>query len=419
MFLCRNKNLNMKKISVVIVLFLPILLFAGNNDGSDVLKTYTTAVTSWIPTITSVAYKLFFIFAFFALVLEFGFKLLNNDIELGSIFASLVKIILIFGLFQAFIDWQWLYVIFSSFDKLGDTVNVSAGVSVKVSADTLTDSAYELMKAITKNVSWYRVDVYFIGLIAIISIVWLSVELITTYIKFLIMWAISPLFLAMGVFNHTRQWALSAITATISVSLEYMLIKLVIGLSLSTINIYAKKATSSDGSLFSLLIIVLIIFGLTKMVHGIVSSMFSGHLGANNNSGFQAAKQSAQAAMGGLVGGAMGAYSQIKNASNPSVNTSQSSQSTSGNLAQSEKSKKSKVASVAVGAMAGAISGGVKGAFGYSTYNAGNKSGKGVANMFGFSDNSNNDNDSSSKDRNGFDTSLINNDNLNGEIKPS
>ena len=101
------------------------------------------------------------------------------------------------------------------------------------------------------------------------------------------------------------------------------------------------------------------------MVHGIVSSMFSGHLGANNNSGFQAAKQTAQATMGGLVGGAMGAYSQIKNASSPSANTSQSSQSTSGN--------------------------------------------------------SNKDNDSSSKDRNGFDTSLINDDSssMSGEIKPS
>ena len=408
----------MKKISVVIVLFLPILLFAGSNDGSAVLKTYTTAVTNWIPVVTEVAYKLFYFFALFSLILEFGFKFLNNDIELGSIASSLIKIILIFGLFKAFIDWQWLYVIFDSFNTLGDKINTSAGISTKVSADTLTDSAYELMKTISKEVNWYRIDVYFIGLIAIIAIIWLSVELITSYVKFLIMWAISPLFLAMGVFSHTRQWALSAITAIVSAALEYMLIKLVIGLSISVIKIYAKKAVSSDGSLFTLLTIVLIIFGLTKMVHGIVSSMFSGHLGANNISGFQAAKQTAQAAMGGLVGGAMGAYSQIKNASSPSANTSQSSQSTSGNSAQSQKAK---VASVIGGAIAGAMSGGVKGAFGYSTYNVGNKSGKGVANIFGFSANSNKDNDSSSKDRNGFDTSLINDDSssMSGEIKPS
>ena len=218
----------MKRLLMIFLLtMVPVLAMAGNNQGSTVLSTYSHAITSWIPVMQKSAYWLFGTLALIAFVLEFGFKLLNNDIELGSVMASLIKIILIFGLFKAFMDWQWIYEIFRSFQILGDKANAAAGVSTKVSIDTLTDSAFELMGAITDAGSWFHpadsLALFFIGFIAVIAIVWLGVELLTTYIKFLIMWALSPLFLSLGVLNHTRNWALSAITATMGVALEYML----------------------------------------------------------------------------------------------------------------------------------------------------------------------------------------------------
>ena len=188
----------MKRLLMIFLLtMVPVLAMAGNNQGSTVLSTYSHAITSWIPVMQKSAYWLFGTLALIAFVLEFGFKLLNNDIELGSVMASLIKIILIFGLFKAFMDWQWIYEIFRSFQILGDKANAAAGVSTKVSIDTLTDSAFELMGAITDAGSWFHpadsLALFFIGFIAVIAIVWLGVELLTTYVKFMIMWALSPL----------------------------------------------------------------------------------------------------------------------------------------------------------------------------------------------------------------------------------
>jgi P-type conjugative transfer protein TrbL len=413
----------MKKIFATFILIVPILAIAGNNEGSAVLSTYTHAITSWIPVMQKSAYWLFGTLAFIAFVLEFGFKLLNNDIELGSVMASLIKIILIFGLFKAFMDWQWIYEIFRSFQILGNKANAAAGVTTQVSVDTLTDSAFELMGAITDASSIFHpadsLALFFIGFVAVIAIIWLGVELLTTYVKFLIMWSLSPLFLALGVLNHTRQWALSAITATMGVALEYMLIKLVIGLSISTVKDYAKKAMDDDGSLFSLLIMALLISGLARMVHGIASSMFSGQPGANSSSGFQAARTATMAAAAGLVGGGMAAYSQVKEAA-------AAGDSRGGG-------KASTFAKVAAGAAAGATSGAIKGSLGFHTHNAGQKSGAAIGAglnkaMSAMSSTANksskpsdvSDTSSSTKDRNGFDTSLLKSDSgdsSTGEIK--
>jgi len=408
-----------KRLLMIFLLMVPVLAMAGNNQGSTVLNTYSHAITSWIPVMQKSAYWLFGTLALIAFVLEFGFKLLNNDIELGSVMASLVKMVLVFGLFQAFLDWQWIYVIFDSFQTLGDKANAAAGVSTKVSIDTLTDSAFELMGAITDAGSWFHpadsLALFFIGFIAVIAIVWLGVELLTTYVKFLIMWALSPLFLSLGVLNHIRNWALSAITATMGVALEYMLIKLVIGLSISTIKDYAKKAMEDDGSLFSLLIITLLISGLARMVHGIASSMFSGQPGANSSSGFQAARTATMAAAAAAVGGGMAAYSQVKEAA---AADSQGSGGGSGGGG----GRASTFAKVAAGAAAGAVSGGVKGSLGFHTHSAGQKSGKAMAAGLGKAmsamssaggssskkaDSASGGSSASTKDRNGFDTSLL------------
>jgi len=368
----------MKRLLMIFLLMVPVLAVAGNNEGSAVLSTYSHAITSWIPVMQKSAYWLFGTLALIAFVLEFGFKLLNNDIELGSVMASLIKMILIFGLFKAFLDWQWIYVIFDSFQTLGDKANAAAGVSTKVSVDTLTDSAFELMGAITDASSIFHpadsLALFFIGFVAVIAIIWLGVELLTTYIKFLIMWSLSPLFLALGVLNHTRQWAMSAITATMGVALEYMLIKLVIGLSISTIKDYAKKAMDDDGSLFSLLIMALLISGLARMVHGIASSMFSGQPGANSSSGFQAARTATMAAAAAAVGGGMAAYSQVKEAAAAGEGGRGSDGSSTGGGGRAPT-----FAKVAAGAAAGAMSGGIKGSLGFHTHHAGQKTGKAVA----------------------------------------
>lgn len=410
---------------------------ANDNAGSDVLKTYSGAIIDWIPVMQDSAYWLFGTLALIALVLEFGFKLLNNDIEFGSLAASLIRMMLIFGLFKAFLDWQWIYEIFRSFQLLGDKANAAAGISTKVSIDDLTDAAYELLGAMTDAGSWFHpmdsLALFLIGFVAVLSIIWLGVELLTTYVKFLILWALSPLFLALGVLNHTRQWALSAITAAMGAALEYMLIKLIIGLSIATVKDYAAKAMENDGSLFSLLIMTLLISGLARMAHGIASSMFSGHLGANNSAGFQAAKAVAGgAAAGAAKGAAGGGYAAVKAAA------------AAGGGGGGIKGAARMAGTALSGAAGGAMAGAAQGAFGKTHEKTGQASGvvaskaaAGIVNAAkdklagggssgGTQSSSGTTAGSSNKDRYGFDQNLLkdgksdsSSSSMTGEVKPS
>jgi len=406
----------MKKIIILALIFIPILLLAKNNDGSTLLNTYTNATTAWYPVFEKNALYLFSALAGIAFVLEISWIALQSNFEIGSIFAPLIKIILIFGIFLAFIQGHFLDSVFNSFINLGKQANSAAGVTTIVSIDTLIDSAYELLAAISDAQSIFKpVDSIFLGIIGIIAAIavgWLGVELLMSYVKWLIMITISPLFLALGVLPYTRNYAMSTIQATISVSIEYMLIKLVIGLSILTIKDNAEKAMKDDGSLFTLLMLTLMLFGLTKMVHGIASSFTSGHMAGNSNAGAHIGKNMAMGAAAGAVGGAMAAHSTIKEAAASSGQGGSSSfKSSAMNFMKSTAS-----------AGAGAVSGAAKGGAGFSIHSAGQKTGSFIGGSVGLG-NANVkghtlDNESN-KDRSGFDMSQLNNNSLSGDISPS
>ncbi|GEM_PF-4048720 len=291
----------------------------------------------------------------------------------------------------------------SSFSILADRANAAAGVSTVISVDHLTDSAYLILGTIGENQSfWHPVDSIILGLIGLMAaggVLFLALRLVATYVKFLITVYASVLFFAFGAMQTTRHIAVNAIFAMLRAGTEYMLIKLIIGLSIANIISYVPKAMMSYGSLVALLIMVLLIGALAQMVHGLVEGWFSG-MGAQTSD--HAASVLKGAAAGAAVGAAVGAaggaaaglssvkaaaaaaetknsMESVKSATGAGSSTAEQNGKGTQKTGNFKKTKAS--ATVASSAAAGALSGAVKGLTGFSTHGAGRKSGAAVASM--------------------------------------
>ena len=166
-----------------------------------------------------------------------------------------------------------------------------------------------------------------------------------------------------------------------------------------------------------------------------VDSYFNGHGGGDNNAGVAMAQRfvsnTLREASNGLTNGTKAGYSAITKAN--SANSSKS-------LGSKAFGAMKTMGGMVVGATFGATVGGIKGAVGANSYNNGYGSGsfsatalngatkadqKGIDSISELSgkatESITGNNPLSSKDRNGFDTSLINDDSssMSGEIKPS
>ena len=364
----------MKKI-ILLFLIATVCIFASNNQGSATLATYKIGSSAWYPIFKQASLYLFAALATIELVIVFGMKAAKGDIEFVSVIGELIKITLIFGLFKIFYaNPAWMDAIFQGFSTLGNQANAAAGASTIISIDDLTDSAAELLAAINENQSWWKpadsIVLGLIGLIAALTILFLGIELLVTYVKFLVYLNLSVLFFAFGALGYTRQWAYNAVTNIIKSGVEYMLVKLIIGLSIANIKTQAPIAMSKEGSLFALLITVLMIFGLIRMIHPIVESFFSGAGAANSGSLGGMAKGAMMGAGVGAVGGGAAAIAQIKDA-----NSAADAVGTPG------VGKAKGAAGIAGGAMAGMATGLAKGGFGFNTNSAGGASGGKVGAM--------------------------------------
>lgn len=353
------------------LLISPIIIYAdGNNLGSTTLNTYKIGASNWYPIFKQASLWLFVSLATIELVIVFGMKALKGELEITGIFVELIRLTLLFGLFSAFYaNPAWMDAIFQGFSTLGNQGNVAAGVSTVVSIDTLTDSAAELLSAINENQSWWKpadsIILGLIGLIAALTILFLGIELLVTYVKFLLYLNLSVLFFAFGAFAHTRQWAYNAVVNIIKSGIEYMLIKLVIGLAITNIKTQAPLAMKSEGSLFALLITVLMIFGIIKMIHGVSESFFSGQGTSNSGSMSGMAQGAMMGATTGATGGASAALAQVKAAN-----------SVADAAGTSRVGKARTTGGAIAGGFAGAATGIAKGAFGFNTNSVGGYTGQ-------------------------------------------
>ena len=214
----------------------------------------------------------------------------RGEMELGGIVATFMRIFLIFGIFYGligipnlFIDW------FNSFNLLATQANTAAG-GTAVHAANLFAAADQIFHLAIDNFSLFSfgksMALILASFLAAILLVLLSIELLITILKFYFTLYINIIMMGFAALQQTRHWAINGVTSLLKIGLELLMIKLIIGLSITTIMQFANNASNNDNqSLIYLVILVLSLFSLAKMVHSMVESFFTGFAANNSNFG--------------------------------------------------------------------------------------------------------------------------------------
>ena len=284
-----------KTIIVLIFLLLPLYLEATTVPATqsptlydDIVDSFIASANQWQPIFQNLGYRIFATLAAIQIVLELGLMAARGEIELGGILATFIRMMLIFGIFYGligtpnfFIDW------FNSFNLLADQANTASG-GTAIHAANLFAAADQIFHLAIDNFSLFdfgkSMALILAAFLAGILLVLLSIELLITILKFYFTLYINIIMMGFSALQQTRQWAINGVTNLLKTGLELLMIKLIIGLSITTIMQFANNASNNDNqSLIYLVILVLSLFSLAKMIHPMVESFFMGY-SANNSS---------------------------------------------------------------------------------------------------------------------------------------
>jgi type IV secretion system protein TrbL len=403
---------------------------------SDIMNMIKVPIEHWHGQFVNVAWSIWGSLALIEVVLLFGMKFLKGDFEFGSVAADMIRIVLVFGFFS------WL--IYSTYD-LRKILSGYTWMAQHVGGGLDVDNAFKkiinmVIKLWKKASVWKPGEAIMLVAIIITSLGVFAVligQIIKNFVFSLISVYGSSLFFAFGSFSHSRQYAINALVNIFRYGAKYLMMLLVVDLGL----IILGSALSSDAKIMDLamtLFAVIVIKEIAEGAEGFVDGIFNGMGGSGNSviSGYMQRSQAVvqQAAVGaasGLAKGAAGGgYAAAKAAAAAGEGGSRMA-----NIGRA-------AGAGLAGAMGGAATGAVKGAFGKTNEKTGQLTGistskvaggvakagfsvaKGAVNLATGSNNKagseNGGSSSSTKDRNGFDTSLLKSDSggsSSGEIK--
>jgi len=290
-------NRELQTIAIVLIILLPLNLLATSVPATqdptlydDIVDSFIASANQWQPIFQNLGYRIFVALAAIQIVLELGFMAARGEIELGGVVATFMRMFLIFGIFYGligtpnfFINW------FNSFNLLADQANSAAG-GTAVHAANLFAAADQIFHLAIDNFSLFSfgksMALILASFLAGILLVLLSIELLITILKFYFTLYINIIMMGFAALQQTRQWAINGITNLLKIGLELLMIKLIIGLSITTIMQFANDASNNDNqSLIYLVILVLSLFSLAKMIHPMVESFFTGYSSSNSNFG--------------------------------------------------------------------------------------------------------------------------------------
>ena len=343
------KNIAQRTLLSLLVLVLPILSYAApiaadTSPGmlDQIIDGFKSSAGAWEGTFQQIAKRIFFFLAAVTVAIELGTMAAKNELEIGGVAVTLGKIMLISGIFWAALGapeyfLQWL----NSFLTLADRANAAAGVP-NLSVGTMIVEATNLLKyAVSHSSMWdigEAIMLFFLSLIASYYIAMIAVEYVMTVVKFHFILYMNIVALAFAPFQHTRQWSINGITNLFKMAFEVMMQKLLIGMIIGAVIKYSQDSINNqdDTSLIYLMIFVIIVYALSKSIHDIVESFFTGFGSRNDNMGQRMIQTGTSAALGsagqGVSNMASGVKSQTQalwNSKTSSANAS-SAQSSSG-----------------------------------------------------------------------------------------
>jgi type IV secretion system protein TrbL len=310
----------MKRLLIIFgVLFLtPAFLYGaiGTTDNTaTLLATFQTATASWRAAIVPAAMFVFWALATADFVLEFGLLAVGGKVDFSDFFPLLIRKTLIIGFFlMLFQHSDWLATIPASFSQIA---NSAAGVAVD--PDNVLDAALNIVGSILHGVSFFHpgdsLALVLSAFIILIAFGKMVAQMVMTYVKTYIFLAIAPLLFSLAGLGQTRQMAYNPIFTIIKAGMELMLIKLVLGLSITMMHDFAVNIDNDDGSIMVMIIMSIVLASLVDMIPGMVEAIASGGVAQNSTSGL-GTLQTVAAGAAGAVAGAAGMGAAVKAASN-------------------------------------------------------------------------------------------------------
>lgn len=346
-----------KKILIVfgLIFFFSTASFAAqeNNLPTQIQKSFEQKTIQYYPKIKADAKALMYSLAVIQLVLTFGFMAIRGELEVGGAFAQLVKTALIVGFFNMILDSpSWLKGIHTGFDTLG----TSAG---NVSFDKIIDHMYGMWDKIFSKASFWEPGltlVYLlVGLVASAALILLVGEALMLYAFTIFSIYVGIFWVAFGVFDQTRPWAINAISNVVRWGAKWMMILILMSITFSLVDDALTHGTDDTTSIITLLIVSLMMVSISSGISSFVDSYFTGSGSGENNRGMQMASalmSGMAAGAAGAAGAAMGAYQGAKGASDTIAAASATGQ---------EKSTLGKAASYFGGMASGAAKGAMHG----------------------------------------------------------
>lgn len=369
----------MKKHKIVFVALLLVVcsqsLFADavmlSNLPSHVQNTFSSIISGFYDPIKKPAMWLFVTLASIQMTLTFGFMFLRGELELGGIMATLIRFILIFGLFEAFFDHpEWMKDIFNGFTTLADRATHGKVTSLDRVVENIDLMWADIWEHVKKN-SWRAfadsMSVIGIGMVETVIVALLIGYALMTYGFFIFSLYIGVFWLGFAGFDYTRAWAINSVVNIIRWGAKWFMQLLIIAVTFKIIDDAFIAKTLYD--YITLIIVSLIMVTISFGSNAFVDSYFNGHGGGDNSLGVQMAQSflsnTANNITRGAKQGASAGYSAIKEAA------AAGGDSKGGKIGGFARA----VAGATVGAAAGATSGTIKSFTGSRSSNVGKQSG--------------------------------------------
>ncbi|MBV5320900.1 MAG: P-type conjugative transfer protein TrbL [Sulfuricurvum sp.] len=275
------------------------MLFAGidtNNNVDGVLGIFSAASTSWVNAIKPAGMYLFMSFIVIDFVLTFGAMALKGT-EVGAILWTLIEKIMWIGFFLLFFNSvDYLKMIPESFAQIA-----ANATDRNIEPDTILEAAMQLVMALWDGMTitdiGRSIAAVIAGAICLVAFGLMAAQLFMTLVKIQMLIAGSYIVISLGGLSYTRSMAVNPIKALFAAGMELMFIKLVLALTISTIEQLQASVGNDTGSYVAIIVMSIVLASVVQMINGVVNSLMSGSLGGNSVAGLGVAA--------GVVGGAM------------------------------------------------------------------------------------------------------------------
>lgn len=293
----------MKKIFILLsLLIISNPLFADvstNNQAQQIIDTFNMAAKNWTLVIIPAAMWIFWSLVTIDWVFSFGFMAIKGT-DFAELFFELIRKVIIIGFFLI------LFTMIDMLDKipqsLGQLANNASGVDIE--PDTILEQGFLIVNAVWNAIGWSfdSIGLFFAGVIILIAFALMAAQLFITIVKLYLLIAGAYIVFALGGLSQTRSYAINPIISVIKAGMELFFIKLILGLSVTTIQSMAANVATDNNSIMAMIAVAILLASLVQMVPGLVESLISGHFAGNSTSGMGMAKAVGAAAVGGAVG---------------------------------------------------------------------------------------------------------------------